>query len=120
VRSERYAGELGVAAFAADGAAIETLTRQLDDALAPARAATIPGLARLEPTALGAAVPVPLGSGTARRRELTYSFDAEREVPLVPGGGGVVVTVAVVSRVPDGLGGLDIEELEITREGTPT
>lgn len=102
----RYAGELRIEAFAASATEVADLSQQVVEALdAPA---SIPGVHRLDPAALGAIEPADFGN--ARRRSLSYRFDFEHEVAAIQTGGGPIRIVSVV-------GGAGPESFTVTREG---
>jgi len=112
VRSEHYAGELRVDAFADAAQDADALSRRVEAALAPDRTRRIAGLRLLAPTACGTLAQT---AGGARRRSLTYRFDYEREEPVVVTGGGPIKRAHVTSTLsvdPTG----STEEFDATRK----
>lgn len=115
VRSERFAGDLRLDAFAGDASAADSLSRRLEASLAPERSRRIAGLRTLAPTAWG-----PLGQVAAEtlRRSLIYRFEYEREEPVVVTSGGPIERVQVTATSSVGETD-DIDKFDVTtREGS--
>ena len=123
VRSERFAGDLRVDAFARDVATVDGLSRRLEASLSPDRVRQIAGLNKLTATSWGPLVKGQLGAGRllgpdTRRRSLTYHFDYEREEPVVVSAGGPIQRVRVQSTLSVGPQGATNQFDVITREGS--
>lgn len=95
VEVERMGGEVTVDMVAADAAAVETLTRQVEAALSPPTWRHVAGLQDLQPVALGRIAPPDAAIGPGRRRTLTYRFNYERSIPVVRTSGGPIRQIAV-------------------------
>jgi hypothetical protein len=108
VRTARYRGDLNLEAFAEDRAGVDTLSRQIGDAL---DSPSIPGLQQLSPTAWGPVGAVDATRGNARSLALTYRFDYELIEPKLATGGGLIASVAVDSAPGP-------EHFDVTREGS--
>ena len=112
VRSEHFAGELRVDAFAGAAQDADALSRRVEAALAPDRARRITGLRLLVPTACGTLAQTASG---ARRRSLTYRFDYEREEPVVVTAGGPITRAHVTSALSADPAG-STEQFDATRK----
>lgn len=113
VRSERFAGDLRIDAFAGDAAATEQLSRRIELALGRDRLAAIAGLRRLSQTGWGPLGPA-VGLPSARCRSLAYRFEYEREEPVVLQSGGPIGRVTVRSSAAGAGETFDVT----TREGS--
>lgn len=110
VATQRYQGTLVVSQVAATAAAVDSLTREVEAALARAVAPAVPGLFSLRPIAFGP-IGATEGAPAMRRQALRYQFDFEAEDPVLGTGGGLIARIAVDATFGP-------EQFDVTREGS--
>jgi hypothetical protein len=105
----RYQGILVVAMVSTTGDSVRALSRQVADALR-----TPHPIGRFAPRSWGALHAQQIGGSDAIGRTVGYRFDAELVEPILPAGGGVIVTIAAAAHTDTA-----VEHFTIGREGGP-
>jgi hypothetical protein len=100
MRTTNLRATLVVEVAAADAAATDGLSRQVDEALEPSRIrGAIQGVRELSLVSWGATLPPAEAGARERTRILTYDLAFERMEPFLPSGGGVIRRIAVENRI---------------------